>query len=271
MMLGSGRAKERSVAGRGRQIDARPIVLMVDDEPRLTKLAALTLKAEGFRVVTAGGGREALDIVGRVHPDLVVLDVSMSDMGGLEVLGVLREWHPVPVILTSDRSSMEDLAFGLDCGADDYVWKPFYPRELAARVRAVLRRSHRGSRAAKRLQIGRSEVDLGGRTLTRDGERIPLSRTEWALLRELAEHAGCVMTHEELLTVVLGAEFRDDPGQLRLWVARLRRKLGTPPREKGPIRTFPGIGYALDLDGSLSDSRGATGGDEADSVLPRTG
>src|SRR2546423_14304379 len=99
MMLGSAGAKERSSVGRGRQVDARPIVLMVDDEPRLTKLAAVTLSTEGFRVVTAGGGREALDIVGKVRPDLVVLDVSMSDMGGIEVLGILREWHPVPVIL----------------------------------------------------------------------------------------------------------------------------------------------------------------------------
>ena len=232
-------------------MDNRPLVLVADDEPQIRKLVALTLTEEGFRVVTARDGEEALDRVASQRPDVVLLDIVMPGMDGIEVLHQLREWHPVPVILLTARSSKADVAAGLDLGADDYIAKPLHPRELAARVRAVLRRASRVQPANSRIQIGDYEVDLTRRIVTRNGEFVPFSRTEWLLLAHLATNVGRVLTHGELLTEVWGAEYRDDLTYLRLWIGRLRRKLGVAPGHEGPIKTFQGLGYALDVDGAL--------------------
>ena len=225
------------------------LVLVADDEPRITKLVALTLHDEGFRVVTANSGEEALRRAEEVRPDIVLLDIVMPDLDGIEVMRQLREWRPVPVILLTAKGSTADKAKGLDLGADDYVAKPFHPDELAARVRAVLRRAA-GSPGAGVVRLGDIEIDLERRIVTRNGELVSLSRTEWLLLQHLAANAGRVVLHTELLTKVWGPEYRDDLQYLRVWISRVRRKLGAAPGEPGPITTFQGIGYVLDIEGA---------------------
>ena len=226
----------------------QPLVLVADDEPRITKLVAVTLADEGFRVVTASGGEEALRKAEEVRPDVVLLDIVMPDLDGIEVMRQLREWRPVPVILLTAKGSTADKAKGLDLGADDYIAKPFHPDELAARVRAVLRRAAGVTPGGGIVRIGDVEIDLERRFMTRDGELVQLSRTEWLLLQHLAANAGKVVLHSELLTKVWGPEYRDDLQYLRVWISRVRRKLGAAPGEPGPITTFQGIGYVLNVD-----------------------
>ncbi len=226
----------------------QPLVLVADDEPRITKLVAVTLADDGFRVVTASDGEEALRKAEEVRPDIVLLDLVMPDLDGIEVMRQLREWRPVPVILLTAKGSTADKAKGLDLGADDYIAKPFHPDELSARVRAVLRRAAGVSTGGGIVRIGDIEIDLERRFMTRGGKLVQLSRTEWLLLQHLAANAGKVVLHSELLTKVWGPEYRDDLQYLRVWVSRIRRKLGAEPGEPGPITTFQGIGYVLNVD-----------------------
>jgi two-component system KDP operon response regulator KdpE len=226
----------------------QPLVLVADDEPRITKLVAMSLSDEGFRVVTAGGGEEAIRKAEEMRPDIVLLDVVMPDLDGVEVMRQLREYRPVPVILLTAKGSTADKARGLDLGADDYIAKPFHPDELAARVRAVLRRAAGITPSSGVVRIGDIAIDLERRLLTRAGQLVQLSRTEWLLLQHLAANAGKVVLHTELLTKVWGPEYRDDLQYLRVWISRVRRKLGAAPGEPGPITTFQGIGYVLNAD-----------------------
>src|SRR5262245_51108171 len=240
--------------GAGRpSVSTQPLVLVADDEPRITKLVAIALSEEGFRVVTANGGEQALQKAEEVRPDIVLLDIVMPDLDGIEVMRQLRERRPVPVILLTAKGSTADKAKGLDLGADDYIAKPFHPDELAARVRAVIRRSGGAEPGAGVIKFDDVEIDLERRMVTRNGELVQLSRTEWLLLQHLAANAGKVVLHTELLTKVWGPEYRDDLQYLRVWVSRVRRKLGAAPGEPGRIRTFQGIGYLLDVDTSKSD------------------
>ena len=223
-------------------------MLVADDEPRITKLVSIALAGEGFRVVTAGGGDEALARAEEVRPDIVLLDIVMPDLDGIEVMRRLRERRAVPVILLTAKGSATDKAKGLDLGADDYIAKPFHPDELAARVRAVVRRANGLQPGSGVIRFDDIEIDLERRTVTRGGALVSLSRTEWLLLQHLAANAGKVVLHTELLTKVWGPEYRDDLQYLRVWVSRVRRKLGAKPGEAGRIRTFQGIGYLLDVD-----------------------
>jgi len=241
-------------------VSTEPLVLVADDETRITKLVELALGDDGFRVITADGGREALKLAEEYRPDVVLLDIVMPDLDGIEVMRELRERRPVPVILLTAKDSVADKATGLDLGADDYVAKPFHPDELAARIRAVLRRSDgatAGSDSTATVAFDDVEVDLERRTVKRSGELVQLSRTEWLLLQHLAANAGKVVLHTELLTKVWGPEYRDDVSYLRVWVSRVRRKLGAPPGEPGRIKTMPGIGYMLDVE-PAPDSRAKT-------------
>src|SRR5438128_5990601 len=232
----------------------QPLVLVADDEPRITKLVAITLTDEGFRVVTAASGEEALRKAEEMRPDIVLLDVVMPDLDGIEVMRQLREWRPVPVILLTAKGSTADKAKGLDLGADDYIAKPFHPDELAARVRAVMRRSSGAAPGQGMISFDDVVIDLERRMVTRSGELVHLSRTEWLLLQHLAASAGKVVLHTELLTKVWGPEYRDDLQYLRVWVSRVRRKLGAKPGEPGRIKTFQGIGYLLDVDAGGADT-----------------
>jgi two-component system KDP operon response regulator KdpE len=183
------------------------------------------------------------------RPDVVLLDIVMPDLDGIEVMRQLRTSRPIPVILLTAKGSTADKAKGLDLGADDYVAKPFHPDELAARVRAVIRRASGTSSGSGVVAFDDVEIDLERRMVTRGGQLVQLSRTEWLLLQHLAANAGKVVLHTELLTKVWGPEYRDDLQYLRVWISRVRRKLGAEPGEPGRIRTFQGIGYLLDVEG----------------------
>jgi two-component system KDP operon response regulator KdpE len=232
----------------GGVMGTQPLVLVADDEPRITKLVSIALGEEGFRVVTANSGEEALLKAEEVRPDIVLLDIVMPDLDGIEVMRQLRERRPVAVILLTAKGSTADKAKGLDLGDDDYIAKPFHPDELAARVRAVLRRSSGAAPGSGILAFDDIEIDLERRMVTRDGELVQLSRTEWLLLQHMAANAGKVVLHTELLTKVWGPEYRDDLQYLRVWVSRVRRKLWAEPGDPGRIKTFQGIGYLLDVD-----------------------
>ena len=223
-----------------------PLVLAVDDEPGILRLIRLELATQGFRVVTANDGQTALRMAEEHRPDIVLLDIVMPEMTGLEVMRRLRERTNLPVILLTAKGSDADKVRGLELGADDYLAKPFSPDELSARVRAVLRRTIGTSQVENVVRADDVEVDLNRRLVRRDGEMVTLTRTEWMLLQHLASNAGKIMLNAELLSKVWGPEYRDDLQYLRVWVSRLRRKLETDHTHPRLIRTFPGIGYMFD-------------------------
>ena len=223
-------------------------ILVVDDEPAIVRLVRATLQADGFVVVSAGRGEEALPLLEEERPDLVILDLMMPGMDGFETLRRIRQRSKVPVIMLTARATDADTLKGLQGGADDYVTKPFNPEELAARVAAVLRRSAGGIPAGglTTLRYPGVEIDLDRRRVIVGGAEVRLSRTEWALLDQLAGNAGRVMLHGELLSRIWGPEFRDEAHYLRTWVSRLRAKLKPSIAGQTLITTFPGVGYRLE-------------------------
>jgi two-component system, OmpR family, KDP operon response regulator KdpE len=227
----------------------QPLVLAVDDEAPMLRLIKLELSNRGFRVVTASTAEDALKIAEQQRPDVVVLDLMMPDISGLELMRRMRERTQVPVLLLTGMARDEDKIKGLEMGADDYLVKPFNPSELTARVRAVLRRSvspGTGNGDGKVVSAGGIEIDLNKRIVKRNGEAVTLTRTEWMLLQHLAMNAGRVMLNAELLTRVWGPEYTDDLQYLRVWVSRLRSKLEADPAKPAIIKTMPGLGYILD-------------------------
>jgi DNA-binding response OmpR family regulator len=227
----------------GVPVQSEQLVLAVDDEPAALRVVKLCLREEGFRVLTASSADEALRLAEQYRPDVAVLDVMMPGTDGLELMRELRARSSLPVILLTGRSADRDKVHGLDLGADDYLVKPFNPEELGARIRAVLRRTAVHATTPQVVTVGDLEIDLDRRLVKRAGELIGLTRTEWMLLQHLAANPGKVMLNTELLTKVWGTEYREDFQYLRVWVSRLRRKLG----DFGLIRTFQGIGYMLVL------------------------
>jgi two-component system KDP operon response regulator KdpE len=234
-------------------MDNRPLVLIADDQPEFARLVALSLGREGFLVETVNDGLAALDKVSELNPDLLLLDLTMPGMSGIEVLAELSDTHPIPVIVLASEAAASAVARGLDHGADDFVAKPFHPAELAARIRAVLRRRRR--MVGGHRQVGAATVDLDRRQITIDGRPVRIGRVEWVLLEHLLTNPGRILMHEELLTRVWGPAYRDDVPYLRLWVGQLRRRLGIPAWEEGPIRTIQGMGYAYDPDASIPTMR----------------
>lgn len=226
----------------------KPLVLVVDDDHKILRLLRIELSAQGFQVLMAENGPDALDVVERQRPDIVLLDVIMPGVDGLEVLRRVRQSSGVPVILLTAKGTDSDKISGLELGADDYIAKPFNPEELTARVRAVLRRSQARDVPANtdRLVCGNIVIDLTRRTVFVSGRPVVLSRTEWQLLQQLCANAGRVMLHEDLLSRTWGPEYRDDVQYLRVWISRLRQKLEEDPSEPRYIRTVQGIGYVLD-------------------------
>ena len=228
---------------------ADPLVLAVDDEPGILRLIKLELTTQGFRVITAAGGEEALQAATEQQPDIALLDIVMPEMDGLELMRRLRERGPLPVILLTAKGSETDKVRGLEMGADDYVAKPFSPDELSARVRAVLRRASGPNTVESIVRSGAIEVDLNRRLVKRNDELVSLTRTEWMLLQHMASYPGKVMLNAELLSKVWGPEYRDDLQYLRVWVSRLRKKLEEDPSKPTLIKTFQGIGYMFVPDG----------------------
>jgi two-component system KDP operon response regulator KdpE len=231
-----------------------PLVLAVDDEAGILRLIKLELAAQGLRVITAPNGEEALRLAEEQRPDIVLLDILMPEMTGLEVMRRLRERSDAPIILVTAKDSEADKVSGLEQGADDYIVKPFSPEELAARIRAVMRRSSGAAPTERLVHTGDVEIDLNRRLVTRDSEQVTLTRTEWLLLQHLAANAGKVLLNSELLIKVWGPEYRDDLQYLRVWVSRLRRKLEQDPSNPQIIKTRQGIGYLLEADSTNVES-----------------
>jgi DNA-binding response OmpR family regulator len=225
--------------------ESHPLVLIVDDEPRIIRFVRINLEMEGFRVIEASDGLEALTQVREKMPDMVLLDVMMPEMDGFETLRMIRELSSVPVIMLTVRSSEEDKVKGLDLGADDYITKPFSPRELVSRVRAVLRRFQAVSPAeASVLEIDDYlSVDFNTAEVIVQGERIKLRPTELRLLRHLIENAGWTVPHATLLSRVWGYEYKDEISYLRLYVNYLRKKIEPDPSNPRYILTERGMGY----------------------------
>ncbi len=221
------------------------LVLVVDDEARMVNLMRMNLELEGARVITAVNGREAIERVRDDMPDIVLLDVMMPSMDGFEALKRLRQFSQVPVVMLTAKDSEEDRVTGLELGADDYVGKPFSHRELASRIRAVLRR-HYIAPPEPQTQVRIDErltVDFARREVQVNSERVNLRPTEYRLLYHLVQNAGYVMTHEQLLTRVWGPEYRDESHYLRLYATYLRQKIEADPSHPKYILTERGVGY----------------------------
>ena len=227
----------------------QPGILVVDDDPKIRRLVATHLGQAGFEVFLAANGEEAIYQASLRQPDVIVLDISMPGMDGFEALTRLREWYTDPVIILSATDQEREKVRALDLGADDYVTKPFGTDELAARIRAAIRRVERLSASADHgdsvVKAGDFAIDLAARLVYRDGEEVRLTRTEYDLLRSLAVNAGKVMTHRQLLQSVWGPEYGEETEYLRTFIKQLRRKLENDPTRPEHILTEPGVGYRL--------------------------
>jgi len=221
------------------------LILIVDDESRMRRFIRMNMELEGHQVIEADNGIQALDQIRQHTPDLVIMDVMMPQMDGFETLKLLREISTVPVILLTVKSDEEDKIQGLGLGADDYITKPFSPRELSSRVSAVLRRAEWPApppRTVLRID-DRLSVDFNRHQVIVDGERIDLRPTEYRLLNHLIQNAGWVVPHDTLLAKVWGYEYRDETHYLRLYVNYLRKKIERDPANPEYILTERGVGY----------------------------
>lgn len=222
------------------------LILVVDDEERMARFIRLNLEHDGFQIVEAYRGMQAIQAVRDKMPDLVLLDVMMPDIDGFEVLGMIREVSTVPVIMLTAKGEEDDRVRGLELGADDYITKPFSPRELVSRVRAVLRRTEGASQAIPHEVIdvdGYLKIDFSRREVWKNNQLVKLRPTEYRLLYHLVQNAGWVMTYDQLLAKVWGYEYRDEPHYVRLYINYLRQKLEDDPANPKYILTERGVGY----------------------------
>ena len=223
-------------------------ILVVEDEHALARAVAITLRARGYEVALAGDGKEALDMVVRTRPDLIVLDLGLPLLDGMSVLQALRGWTDVPVVVLSARSSRDDMIDALDAGADDYVTKPFDMGELLARLRAAARRPRAFPDAEGVVTTDAFQIDLSLRTVTRDGSPVRLTPTEWHLMEILVRAGGRVVTRDALLGELRGPGVPSETHYLRVYVAQLRRKLEPDPAVPRYLLTEPGVGYRFTRD-----------------------
>lgn len=220
-------------------------ILVVDDEERMARFIRLNLEHDGFQVIEAFKGMQAVGLLRDKMPDAVILDVMLPDIDGFEVLQLIREVSSVPVIMLTAKGEEEDRVKGLELGADDYVTKPFSPRELVSRVRAVLRRVEQASNTGEgTIEVDdHLKIDFGRREIRLDGELVKLRPTEYRLLYHLVMNAGWVLTYDQILSKVWGYEYRDEPHYVRLYVNYLRQKLEKDPANPIYILTERGVGY----------------------------
>jgi two-component system, OmpR family, KDP operon response regulator KdpE len=220
-----------------------PRVLVVDDEPQIVRALRINLRARAYEVSTAASGAEALDVAAKHPPDLVLLDLGLPGLDGLDVIKGLRGWTSVPIIVLSGRADSTDKVEALDAGADDYVTKPFGMAELLARMRATSRRAS-PREELPRVKLGDLTVDLAAKRVSRDGSAdTHLTPTEWHLLEVLLRNPGKLLTRRQLLTEVWGPGYEDAAGNLRLYMTQLRRKLEPDPPRPRWLITEPGMGY----------------------------
>jgi len=230
-------------------MNAEPHIRVIGDEPQIQRALKTILTARKFRVSTAGRGEEGLSLAAAQHPDVVILDLSLPDMDGIEVCARLREWTQAPIIILSVRESERDKVAALDKGADDYLTKPFGIEELLARIRVALRHSAQASGARQPVvTCGPIKIDLASHIVTRNREEVKLTATEFKLLAYLAGHAGRVLTHQMILTNVWEPAEADRVEYLRVFVRQLRKKLEENPDEPRFLITEPGVGYRLLVD-----------------------
>jgi len=222
-------------------------ILVVDDDPAILRLLSTNLKARGYEVVTAANGEESLEAVQRDFIDLIILDIMMPKVDGVEVCRRTREWSSVPIIILSARGDENDKVKCLELGADDYLTKPFGIAELMARVKTAFR--HRGDVTANPTQANFNcdglEINFAKRRVTVNDQEITLTPTEYALLQHLAVNCDKVLTHSMLLQKIWGNEYSSEKEYLRVFVGRLRRKLEPDPKNPRYIQTIPGVGYHL--------------------------
>jgi two-component system KDP operon response regulator KdpE len=217
-------------------------ILLVDDEPQLLRALGINLRARGYDVVTALDGTSALQAAAKTVPDLVVLDLGLPDLDGVEVVRGLRGWSQMPIVVLSARDTQRDKVAALDAGADDYVTKPFGMDELLARVRAALRRSST-SDSGPVVTTPDFVVDLAAKTVTRDGAEVRLTPTEWHILEVLIRNSGKLVGQRQLLQEVWGPAYGTETNYLRVYLAQLRRKLEPDPAHPRYLHTEPGLGY----------------------------
>jgi two-component system KDP operon response regulator KdpE len=227
------------------EANKRRKILVVDDEERMVRFIRLNLEHDGYVVIDAFNGKQALQRLRDSTPDLILLDVMMPDLDGFEVLQMIREITNVPVIMLTAKSEEDDRVRGLELGADDYITKPFSPRELVSRIKAVTRRTEGASGGMHGLiQVDdRLTIDFDRREIWLEGKLVKLRPTEYRLLYHLVQNAGWVISHDQLLSKVWGYEYRDEPHYVRLYINYLRQKLEKDPANPQYILTERGVGY----------------------------
>ncbi|WP_203137259.1 response regulator [Microbacterium sp. JZ31] len=221
-------------------------ILIADDDPQLTRAMRITLGAHGYEVVSASDGAEAIAVAAQAKPDVVLLDLGMPKLDGVEVIHALRGWTDAPIVVVSGRTGSADKVDALDAGADDYVTKPFQIDELLARLRALARRIGAASTEPV-VAFGDVRVDLAAKVVTRAGEPVHLTPTEWRMLEFLARNPGALVTRQTLLKDIWGSEQVADTGYLRLYISQLRKKLEPDPANPVHLLTEQGMGYRLVL------------------------
>ena len=219
--------------------------LIIDDEPQIQRLLSIALASSGYRITVTGEGGAGLAAAAQRRQDVILLDLGLPDLGGIEVLKRLREWTQTPIIVLTVQDGESEKVEALDAGADDFVTKPFNTAELLARVRAALRRAGRRTREEPIARFGEVTVDLGNRRVNRNGHPVKLTATEYVLLRLFVQHAGKVLTHGQILREIWGAGHEEDTQYLRVYLARLRDKLEADPSAPVLFVTEPGVGYRM--------------------------
>lgn len=236
--------------------EQQPLVLVVDDEPSVLRLVELELMVQGFGVISARDGEEALQLIEEKRPDVAVVDVVMPRMSGLELMSHLKQRLAIPVILLTAKTSAQDKVRGLEMGADDYIEKPFVPEDLSDRVHSVVRRARTG-KSADVISADGIEIDLKRRLVSREGNLVPLSRTEWMLLHHLASQEGQTVSNADILAAVWGPDYKDDVQFLRAWVARLLEKIEADPTDPKLIQAVDGEGYVFSVGAGQGEIAGA--------------
>jgi two-component system, OmpR family, KDP operon response regulator KdpE len=220
-------------------------ILVVDDEPQILRALGINLRARGYEIDLAATGESALTLAARHHPDVVVLDLGLPGIDGIEVIRGLRGWSSVPIIVLSVREAERDKVEALDAGADDYVTKPFGMDELLARLRAALRRAAPGEEDAV-VETGAFTVDLAAKRVTKGRDEIRLTPTEWHIVEVLVRHPGKLVPQRQLLQEVWGSQYEQETNYLRVYLAQIRRKLEPDPARPRYFKTEAGMGYRFE-------------------------
>ncbi|MES2866105.1 response regulator [Microbacterium profundi] len=221
-------------------------LLIADDDPQMVRALRITLAAHGYEVVAAADGAAAIAAAAQTHPDIILLDLGMPRLNGIEVIHAIRGWTTVPIIVVSGRTGSAEKVDALDAGADDFVTKPFQIDELLARLRALSRRATPAT-GESTVRFGDVVIDLAAKSVNRGGSRVHLTPTEWRMLEHLARNPGALVTRQDLLKGIWGSEQVSDSGYLRLYMSQLRKKLEASPAEPAHLLTESGMGYRLVL------------------------